>query len=146
MVDETYHSAYGGPQLSLLGKFDKFMVNVSADHVAKGYWRFTIEADGEDDLRAHNNGFKNPEEVLAAALNDETSRCDRISLTWFPGELDKWLDTRKGTASQHLGRITKERQALGIPASFHGQTPTYPIDRDGKLLEMRQVHHATPQV
>jgi hypothetical protein len=146
MANGTYSSAHGAPQFSPLGKFAKFTVNVSADHVAKGYWRFTVEADGEDDLRAHNNGFKNPEEVLAAALNDEISRCDRISIIWYPGELDKWLEARKGTVSQHLERITKERQALGIPASFRGQTPTYPIDRDGKLFGMRQAHDVIPKV
>ncbi|KAF2676757.1 hypothetical protein K458DRAFT_396648 [Lentithecium fluviatile CBS 122367] len=142
MSERPYRSAYGDARLTSAGTFMAFTVSVEAAHVRDGYWRFTDEGDGEDDLRAYQLGFQSPEQVLLAALSDEgqyDNRCDIISLRWLPGEMDTFRLSRIGTARQHIQHIVEERVQLSYSAaSFQGSVPVYPIDTQQRLLGFRQ--------
>ena len=138
MSEGSYRSAYVRPTLSPNGTFVNFQVNIEPAHVQNGYWRFTVENDGEDDLRAYHLGFYTPEQVLSAALNDEFNRAAGVSLTWHPGQADTFQIARSGAARDHIRTITEERSHLRRPTSFQGHVPVYPVDTSSRLLALRQ--------
>jgi hypothetical protein len=141
----VYRSVYGEPRRTTFGSFISFPMKIEPYHIQNGFWRFTKEGDGGDDQRAYQRAFLSPEQVLLAALHDEgqyNNRCDGISIQWHPGQLDTFQFSRSATAKQHIEHITEERMTLGKSASFRGTVPVYPIDTEGKLLELRQKRSA----
>lgn len=129
-------SIYLRPATDGRAKFRFFNTEITSDHIKKGYWRFNVEEKGEDDLKAHSQGFMCPEALLDAAASGQEYPSD-ISLKWIPGEDDTYKAVRVGTVQEHMRCIAEERMIFGLPASFQDETPTYPVDNTGKLFKHR---------
>lgn len=125
-----YYSIYNGSCLSRNGKFSHFFRQVDPFHYRHGYWRF---GSVEDDRIAHSLKFSSPEDVLIEQDQSDES-FDGMLLIWFPGQNDDGLiKPISGTALSHLQTIYDVRSKLGMPMSFRGQMPIYPISDDARL-------------
>lgn len=128
-----YYSAHRGPVFGADGHFDHFLRSCDPVHLKNGYWKFSTY---DDDRRAYEYGFSDPEEILKAQDAGDGDYND-IFLLWVPGELDTSNKTSVGTAAVHLQTIYNERKLLGKTLSFRGAVPLYPVSRDQRLLQYR---------
>lgn len=143
MSTPKYNSVYGQEEFKN-GKFVRFILKIDSVRTKYGYWRFHSD---EDDVRAYEQGVRNPESFILAAANDSDNYFYQdVTIRWVAGDLDPFPYSRIGTARQHIQHIVEERNVLGLSASFRSGMPVYAVDTSSKLLEHRQRKHKdTPQ-